>query len=217
MNPEDLTEQVAVLDPDVAAEQMIVTQLYALTMMQGLDNVVEQKFAGGDVQLTTYARSLESDSQLANGVRSAGNGGKTVVKLIANRHYRKALSRAGKLSFSLAKIKDANPASISKLAGHVRNGSGTQRALGVTFLAVTIAGFLDTAGLFGDSVEANASVTSLTLALTAYSSVVKPIQIAFNLADGATDVTRLSVLLGAADDIGQTAKAERSAQPLPLG
>ena len=223
LNPDDLTEVVTDLDPEIAAGQMVVTQLYAMTMMQGISSVVEQEFANDEIRLTSYARPAETDPELAGGLRLAGTAGKFGVKFIANKLVFKALNKAaadvGEIAddavefgedlkllgkYNLDNINSANP--VSRLKTRAKNASVVGKGLLLLTVGVTVVGYLSAQSLLGDSIELNATVTGISLALTAYTSIYAPLATAANLAS-AQGVSTFSFLLRASEEIGQSVKA----------
>ncbi len=193
LDPEDPSRSVPTLDSSIADGEMIVTQLYALTLMQGINNVVEHAFASNDIRLVYAQQPLDSDSELEEYIRNAALVVRTGAKKAANRQVFNAL-RSGTVGGIPTKsagiykaLANANP-----LAKHVtRPATRTianfkQAPLRATALVagmlVAAVGFLLLADIAQENYELGVAVAAVALGITAYVTVVNPVLTAYNIA-----------------------------------
>ncbi|MBW7883682.1 MAG: LamG domain-containing protein, partial [Caldilineaceae bacterium] len=210
------------IDPDVAKGEMIATQLYALSMLQGISAPVSEDNGSG-VQLVSGIYASESDSQVTDDIRSGLLLGTAVAKWAANREILKGLTnftRADGSSYShselikrvrLGRIDTRGTFStIGRFPGWLKGG--TYVAMGLVLAGTAVAAGFALAGYEEAELPAQIAIGAIQSAAL----VGVPIRTVF-VATQETGKSAIQVLRGLSSEIGYTQKAGAIGAGLAIG
>ncbi|HBY97300.1 MAG TPA: hypothetical protein DEP84_25735, partial [Chloroflexi bacterium] len=194
------------VDPDVAAGRMIVVQLYALTLMQGIQRMVQR-----DNQLVSSLYTLKTDTELEGFVRLAGIVARSGMPAIANKvimaRYVLQIPVLRYLHWvTLAKPIEAGKSVLAVFrnfttGGHLNRLIGTGIVAGA---AALIAGLGTLAYYFSEGeLGAQITVKVIIIAITTFLGVVSPILI---VKDAVSSLGEAGKLLSASTEIVGTAR-----------
>ena len=190
LDPEDLTPLEPgdqPLDPDGAAGQNIVMNLYAMAMQQGLQSVSERAYSPSDVRVVSGQFESPDDTTVENGVRSAGVGVKATAKFIANKYFYDQLKQTYPAVKQIGQLK---PSVVRYGKAAFAKFSLTGKALlGLAFIAVlgAFATVVVVLALAGNE-TADTALQILTVAIIATTQLAIPIYTIVAIAKSSIDV-----------------------------
>ncbi len=206
------------LEPGVADGEMVVTQLYALSMLQGFDALVMK-----DAQLVTGLWASEDDAEVTNQVAKGVLLGASVARYEANRRMLKGLTQlkqADGSSYSygefvkrlrLKRIDNSGTFStIRQFPTAMKYGA--YGAMGVVLVGTAVATSLALAGYEEAEIPAQVGLGAIQSAAT----VGVPIRTVF-VASRETGLTKMQILRGSSAKIGYTQKAGAIGAGIAIG
>jgi hypothetical protein len=183
---------------DLIVGRNMVTNLYALSLMQGVNRIVQS-----DTRIVSGRYSLLTDSELEASIRSKLNLGATAIKAIANKAVVAIFVDEGTVVTYLGRmLKELRAGAVGQFAQDAldilrsfRSGGNLNRLAGTGIVAgvgTVIAGFATLAGFYlKGELGAKIAVQVLISGVMAYLSIIGPIKTAVEWA-GALQTAGLS-------------------------
>ncbi|MBP8294206.1 MAG: DUF4064 domain-containing protein, partial [Caldilineaceae bacterium] len=204
LNPDDLTQIVPELDPDIASGETVIMQLYFQSIFSAVTGIVAREYGPGDTRIVSGVYERASDSELTNNVRDGATLGRLFIKSFANAYYLAALMKSlGDDSGPGRALKEVGARTLGPLTATGLRKAAFYSAITVALIGVAVVAYFS---LYEKDPGARLALSVVATAVMVAASVALPIRMAV-VAASAYGQSLGAILSGSSTTLGFTTKA----------
>jgi len=205
LDPDDLTQIVPDLDPDIASGETVIMQLYFQSIFSAVTGIVARNYRPGDTRIVSGVYERTSDSELTSYVRDGAGMGKLAIKRLANTYFLTSLIKSleDNLEGASRALKEVGARTLGPLTATGLRKAASFSAIGVALIGVAVVAYF---ALFASDPGASIALNVVVTLFMAAASVALPIRMAV-VAASAYGRSLGAILSGSATTLGFTTKA----------
>ena len=204
LDPDDLTQIVPDLDPDIARGETVIMQLYFQSIFSAVTGIVAREYGPGDTRIVSGVYERASDSELTNNVRDGATLGRLFIKSFANAYYLTALLKSlGDDSGPGRALKEVGARTLGPLTATGLRKAAFYSAITVALIGVAVVAYF---AVYEKDPGARLALSVVATAVMVAASVALPIRMAV-VAASAYGQSLGAILSGSSTTLGFTTKA----------